>query len=197
MDAFPLDWPVGYKRTESYKRRGSQFKQTMENAQKFLRQEVARLGGTGLIVSTNIPVRNDGGLYADWMKKKIDDPGVAIFFRYKGQDITMCADQYSRIWENIYALGKTIESIRAIERYGASEFMQRAFSGFTALPESSVIITPQKWWQVLEVSPTASEDEIKSAYRKKAIETHPGKGGTAEQFVIIQNAYQEGLNKTT
>ena len=71
MDAFPLDWPVGYKRTESYKRKGSQFKQTMENAQKFLRQEVSRLGGTGLIVSTNIPVRNDGGLYADWMKKKI------------------------------------------------------------------------------------------------------------------------------
>lgn len=75
-EAYPLCWPAGYKRTSP--RIQSRFKTTMDAAQRFLRAEVIRLGGSDLIISTNIPVRNDGGLYADWMRKKIDDTGVAI-----------------------------------------------------------------------------------------------------------------------
>lgn len=37
-------------------------------------------------------------------------------------------------------------------------------------------------YAVLGVSKTASEEEIKKAYRIKALETHPNKGGDAEEF---------------
>lgn len=190
-DAFPLDWPVGYKRTRI--RYNSRFKVTMDTAQRFLRAEVSRLGGTGLIVSTNLPVRNDGGLYADWMRKKVDDPGVAIYFKRKGKEIALCCDQYPTVWENIYALGKGIEAMRALERWGVSDFLDRAFTGFTALPES--IITPESWWQVLGISPDASEEEIKSAYRQRAKDCHPDAGGTAERFQQLQQAYSDALEQ--
>jgi hypothetical protein len=190
IEAHPLDWPIGYKRTN--RRSYSQFKQTMERAQQFLREEIKRLGATGLIISSNVPVRQDGGLYADWMKRKIEDPGVAIFFRYRDKEITMCCDQYERVWENVYSLGKTIEAIRAIERYGASEFMDRAFTGFTALPP---INTPARRdiWQVLGLTSRPADFEVvKSSYRQLVKQHHPdAPGGSKESFQELQAAYEE------
>jgi hypothetical protein len=190
IEAFPLYWPVGYKRTNS--RTYSRFKVTMDKAQRFLRDELSRMGATGLIISTNIPVRKDGMLYADWMNKKIDDPGVAIYFKYKGNDVSMCCDQYTKIWENIYALGKGIEALRGMDRWGVSDFLNRAFTGFTALPES-VVTSEKAWYEILEVHPFANLSEIKEAYRKKAMEHHPDKGGTPEMFNKIHKAYQQGI----
>lgn len=43
---------------------------------------------------------------------------------------------------------------------------------------------------VLGVSPGASQDEIKKAYRKKAMEHHPDKGGDEEQFKKVTEAYE-------
>lgn len=191
IEAFPLYWPVGYKRTNS--RTWSRFKVTMDKAQRFLRDELSRMGATGLIISTNIPVKKDGMLYADWMNKKIDDPGVAIYFKYKGKDVSMCCDQYNKVWENIYALGKGIEALRGMERWGVSDFLDRAFTGFTALPEATVT-NEKTWCEILEVQPWATADQIKEAYRKKAMEVHPDKGGTSEMFNRVQTAYQQGMS---
>lgn len=187
-DAFPLCWPFGYKRTVI--RKTSAFKQTMDAAQRFLRDEIQRLGGRKLIISTNIPVRNDGGMYSAYMSKKLDDPGVAIYFEYKGKEISMCCDQYERIWENVYALGKGIEALRAMERWGVSDFLDRAFTGFAALPESSAT---KKWHVVLGISENSTYEEVKRAYHEKAKEHHPDKGGSPERFQEIQAAYLEGM----
>lgn len=41
----------------------------------------------------------------------------------------------------------------------------------------------------LNIDPSASEEEIKKAYRKKAMKSHPDRGGDAEQFHQITKAY--------
>jgi hypothetical protein len=187
IESFPLYWPVGYKRTESRKR--SLFKVTMDNAQQFLRNEIKRMGAKDLIVSTNIPTRKDGGLYSDWMSKRIEDPGVAIYFKYKDQNISMCCDQYHKVWENVYALGKGIEALRGMERWGVSDFLERAFTGFTALAEKN----EREWWQVLGVEAKATEQEIKDAYRKRAKQSHPDAGGNIDMFNEVNRAYNKGL----
>ena len=46
------------------------------------------------------------------------------------------------------------------------------------------------YYSLLGVSKTASQDEIKRAFRKKAHELHPDKGGDAEQFKKVNEAYQ-------
>jgi len=44
-------------------------------------------------------------------------------------------------------------------------------------------------YEVLEVDPAASPDEIKRAYRKLALQHHPDKGGSPERFKDISSAY--------
>ena len=43
---------------------------------------------------------------------------------------------------------------------------------------------------LLGVSALAPWDEVKRAYRKRALQHHPDKGGDAEQFKALQSAYE-------
>ena len=45
------------------------------------------------------------------------------------------------------------------------------------------------YYDLLEVSKGASKDEVKKAYRKKAVKHHPDKGGDEETFKQINEAY--------
>lgn len=45
-------------------------------------------------------------------------------------------------------------------------------------------------YDILEVPKTASNDEIKKAYRKKALKLHPDKGGNPEEFKKLNHAYE-------
>lgn len=46
-----------------------------------------------------------------------------------------------------------------------------------------------KLYDLLEIPREASKEDIKKAYKKKAVETHPDKGGDPEKFKEINNAY--------
>merc|ERR1719359_1051943 len=47
-----------------------------------------------------------------------------------------------------------------------------------------------KFYKLLEVEKTATEAEIKKAYKKMAIKHHPDKGGDPETFKSITTAYE-------
>ena len=43
--------------------------------------------------------------------------------------------------------------------------------------------------QLLGVDPSATKEEIKKAYKAKALKSHPDKGGSKEQFQRVADAY--------
>lgn len=47
-----------------------------------------------------------------------------------------------------------------------------------------------KYYEVLGVSRTASQEELKKAYKKAAIKNHPDKGGDPEKFKELAHAYE-------
>jgi DnaJ family protein A protein 2 len=51
-------------------------------------------------------------------------------------------------------------------------------------------VDTQRFYDLLGVSKTATSDEIKKAFRKKALKEHPDKGGDPELFKEITVAYE-------
>jgi curved DNA-binding protein CbpA len=54
-----------------------------------------------------------------------------------------------------------------------------------------------RWHDVLGVEPTASMEEIQKAYRQLALQHHPDRGGNAEEFKKVDNAYSGLVNRET
>ena len=49
-------------------------------------------------------------------------------------------------------------------------------------------------FDVLRIEPTASPDEVRAAFRKRAFETHPDRGGDPEEFKRVNVAFEEISN---
>jgi hypothetical protein len=50
-------------------------------------------------------------------------------------------------------------------------------------------------WAILGVSPTVTQTGLKRAFRSRALETHPDRGGTAEAFRELQRAFEEAQRR--
>jgi hypothetical protein len=141
------------------------------------------MGGSKVVISTNVPLRNDGFPRASAPEPK--DAGVAVYFRYKDKDMVFACDKYHYTRENIYAIAKTIEALRGIERWGASDMMERAFAGFQGLPATA----SQSWRDVLNLhAPVISKDDVEAAFRQLARLHHPDMGGDRTKFEAIVQA---------
>ena len=182
-EAFPLAWPVGWPRTRSPQR--SRFDTSFTSVRDGLFGQIKLLGGTHIVLSTNIPLRRDGLPYAG--QRQPDDRGVAVYFLRRSKQMVFACDRWEKVEDNMRAIEKTIEAIRGIERWGASEMMERAFQAFEALPP------PRSCWDILGLTPGASEDAINSAYRTKAKGAHPDAGGSQAAMSELNRARDEAL----
>jgi DnaJ family protein A protein 2 len=50
-------------------------------------------------------------------------------------------------------------------------------------------------WAVLGLTARASAEDVKSAYRRRALTLHPDRGGDAVQFRALHAAYEEALRR--
>lgn len=185
VEAYPLHWPDGYSRTKNPE--SSRFKTSFTVARDELFEEVRRLGGVLPVLSTNIELRRDGLPYAN--RRQPEDAGAALYFQLRGKPKTFACDAWEKVGDNIQAIRKTLEALRGIERWRVAEIEDRVYSGFDYLPDKS----QGAWWAVLGVSQDATQTEVDSAYKKLRSEHHPDKGGGAQEFQRIQDAYKEWL----
>lgn len=186
---YPLRWPQGWKR--AINPQSARFDTKFSDARNGLIEEIKRLGGKGIVLSTNIPYRKDGLPYANY--KTPEDKGVAVYFNLNGKSQVFACDKWRRIEDNMQAIRKTIEAIRGIERWGSSEMMNRAYAGFVALPEATETPITPMWWEVLKVDRYASIVEIETAYRTAAKRTHPDAGGNHDEFIRVVKARDEAI----
>lgn len=188
--AFPLAWPVGYPRTESYKRKRSDFKpRNFGAARDDLMAEIRRLSGRNAILSTNIPLRQDGLPYANM--GRIQDPGVAVYFQRNGKSLVLACDRWDRIEDNLRAIELTIDAMRGMERWGCSDMLNRAFTGFTALPPPLAPQPKRAWWEVLGVSQLTPTAMVEAQYKILAKLAHTDQGGSHEKMVELNAAISE------
>ena len=186
MEAFPLAWPEGWPRTKTG-RRSSRYEVGFTVARDHLLRELRRSGASGVVLSPNIPLRRDGLPYADW--REPDDPGIAVYWHDRRNSARVIAcDVWRTVRENLRAVGLTLESLRQIERSGASELLERAFSGFARLPETT---QARDCWTVLGLPPGTSREQVTARYRELAGTLHPDRGGTHAAMIELNQAYDQ------
>ncbi len=194
-EAYPLQWPIGWNRTKhpALSRFGTHWdKPSIHAATQKLITEIRMLGGKDVIISTDLKLKQDGLPYSS--QKEPEDRGAAVYFKWNKEDIVIACDTFNKIGCNLWAMAKTIEAMRGIDRWGCSELLNRAFSGFKALPESTDGLT--SWWDILEIDKSSGEQDVKSAFRLKAKTYHPDNPDTGDslKFKQIKAAYEQALS---
>ena len=158
IQAYPLCWPDGWKRTTINNRKFGQFNKqskdyrppTVPGGQGYTRvtrrdvtvgdglqrilESLTKMGvdRQDVIISTNVPTRLDGLPRSGASEPQ--DPGVAVYWKRIGEKGTssMAVDRYTTVGDNMAALAATLEALRAIERHGGAQILDRAFRGFAA-----------------------------------------------------------------
>lgn len=201
IPAFPLQWPAGWDRTPAGRRKRASFGKkgqssyggwqtknalTIAQALERVRGELSRMGirDDDLVVSTNLQLRLDGFPRSNQPEPK--DPGVAVYWTEPKQrgnpPRCMAIDRYDRVADNLAAVAATLDAMRAIERHGGAEILERAFTGFTALPGPG---TSEHWTDVLD------QADPGGSYRRLRAQHHPDRGGDAGEFNRVQRAWEQ------
>lgn len=201
--AYPLQWPTGWKRTAPAARRHGKFARkvsvpgqswkrsedlTISQAIQRVLAELQRMGiaRDDCVISTNLVLRLDGLPRSD--QKRPADPGAAVYWEDMGARRVMAIDQYSTVEDNLAAIAATLDAMRAIERHGGAVILERAFTGFTALPAPGAA---PEWWDVLECRRDMPLAMVRAQYRRLASDHHPDKGGQPERMVAINAAWEQ------
>jgi hypothetical protein len=130
-----------------------------------LRDELGRIDAQGVVLSSNLRLCVDGSVGTD-QRAAASDPGVALYFKWKGKDVVLACDSYYTVAGNIAALAAHIEATRAIERYGVGTLEQM----FTGLGEPNSLA------------------EAEAYYRNAMRTEHPDVGGSETRAVMLNAA---------
>ncbi len=202
---WPLAWPDNIARTPPHQRQRARFADwSIAASVDLVLKEINRLNdrppeyedGT-VIISSNLRYKMDGTPYSQ--QGEPDDPGVAIYFhlvferggKEHERPIVLSCDKWNRVSWNIYAVAKDIEAQRGRHRWGCTN-VEQAFRGYMAIPERT---GGGAWWEILGVHSSASETEVRDAFRVKALTEHPDKGGTQERWLRLQEALEQALSR--
>lgn len=190
-EGYPLKYPLNWKRTPSYERKRSAFKSTFARARDNLLNEVRLMGGLYPIISSNLMLKKDGFPYSN--QREPEDSGVAVYFMlYKKQQCIPC-DKWKTTTENLIAIGKTINALRSIERWGSKEMVEASFQGFQSLPfyENGIKVDTINYFDGCY-----TEQEIRVKYRELAKQLHPDiNPDKVNEFIDMNNQYNKLLEK--
>jgi hypothetical protein len=206
---YPLEWPVGWKRTSPRQRQRAAFRSSKTEvhdrgngqvahikretpvsvfiATQRLERQIEMLGGKNPTLSTNVSLRLDGRPRSEGEPA---DPGVALYFSFKGKATVLACDRFDRVGDNIAAIAAHIDALRRVERYGVGT-IEQALSGYKALPAD----TAANWRAVFGFSAdsTPTLDQLDAAYKATARQKHPDVGGTDIEMAHVNRARDYAL----
>lgn len=188
VDAYPLAWPDTMPRAKS--REAGSFRTELAGALKNVESSLEAFGRdsgkpvTGIILSSNVSLG----------RNKPEDPGIAAWFTWEGQQLCIAVDRYTTPAANLQAIHHIIEARRTELRHGTLNLVRATFQGFKALPAPP----GSHWTEVLGLPINASAEAIRAAYKAKAKDAHPDRaGGSQDAMALLTDARDRALKQAS
>jgi hypothetical protein len=199
---YPLSWPTDWKRTTNrtrgnfgrvdYGGDGSyagKSRVSIDMAFERIERELERFGIelSTVVVSTNLKL-NIRGIPAG-NQGEPSDPGAAVYWQRKGKSQCMAIDSYSRVADNLAAIAASLSAMRAIERHGGAQILDRAFLGFAQLPAA----VGRPWREVLQLVTCKyiTREVIQDRFKELARSQHSDVAGGSHDAMVELNAARE------
>lgn len=182
---YPLSWPPNWPRTPEHARvDAAGLKQTLSAAIARVEKNLELFGSQSSKPVTEVMISSNVTLSRQAPK----DAGVAVFFTWDGIATCIAVDRYRKLEQNLQAIALVIEAERTKMRHGGLNLVRASFMGYTALPAPS---KSGPWYDVLEVREDASASAIVANYKRLRSDHHPDKGGNADKFHAVQQAFDD------
>jgi hypothetical protein len=103
--------------------------------------------------------------------------------------MAFACDKWDKVHDNLQSIRKTIEALRGIERWGESDMMERAFSGFQQLEGPK----PETAWSILGVPEGSNAEVCRTARNQLAKLYHPDNGTqpNADMMGKVNSAFSQ------
>lgn len=189
-EPFPLQWPSTWKRTASRSRPkfGTNFTTDRDTIYRWLAKR-----GSNAVITSNLPLTNAGKP----ISASCDDPAIAVWWVERGHERVIACDRWITVGHNLHAIMLSLEALRGLERWGASEMVDRAFAGFAALPAGPAETTgPRPWREVIGgmwPAGLASSEVLtiaKARYREAMLGAHPDRAGSTARAAELNLAME-------
>lgn len=190
-EAFPLSWPDGWPRVAPERRDAGQFRTSLAGALKNVEDSLRAFGRdsgkavTEIVLSSNVTLG----------RMKPEDPGVAAWFLWDGEQRCIPVDRYKTVEANLQAIHHVLEARRTELRHGTLALVRATFKGFTPLLAGPGSKRP--WREVFGIDSRAvTKASIEQRFRDLSKERHPDKpGGSHDAMSELSRARDEALRE--
>ena len=197
----PIDnWPG--KLRHGWEREAGPYSAPLKDTLKTLKRELNALSARNIVLQVSL---REQDLRLDGLPRsgaRPEHPGVILCFDVRGGSRRRAFDRFTRWDQNLRALALNLEHLRLANLYGV-EGDEQQYSGWKAIPaptmaqpvpEAATVLARCSDWLFDAMEIQRSAQSMVAAYREAAQRTHPDRGGNADQFRIVQTAY-EALKK--
>lgn len=190
VNNWPLSWPEGFPRANN--REKGQFRATLSSALGNVTKSLQDFGRDSGRPVTNIILSSNVSLGV----QKPEDPGIAAWFLWDGEQRCIPVDRYATPEANLQAIHHVLEARRVELRHGTLALVRATFKGFTlALPAPGAA---RPWRDVLGFGSAArpvTSEMVETAYRGSMKRAHPDHGGTHEAAAELNSAREAALKE--
>lgn len=168
----------------------SRFKASYESTLGDLERELNFLNAKNVVLQIALDqkhIRIDGSLRAGAPIPK--HSGIILSFESTYGHLTYPCDTFTNWKDNVRAITLSLEHLRAVDRYGVTKRGEQ-YAGWHALPNYSGELSLNESCEILGVKPNSNIEEVKRAFKAKALKCHPDQGGSVEQFNQVKFAYE-------
>lgn len=182
------------------------FRSTAGQTQNDLKCELAAIGVDECVIQADLDesqIRNDGMPYAT---AKFKSHRVIVSFNHPEQgSVSFPCDTYTGFWNNVRGIVKTMEALRAVDRYGVTKNSEQ-YTGWKQLPSNAIVLQDFRSVEdaaahILDVAVgldecseyhhnamITSDEFFRKIYRSAASIVHPDKGGSDQAMAKLNRA---------